>query len=78
MFRCAKSSDDVGSFVLSESLGDPCLPYGRDVKHLHRVQPLSRDLADAGSAGVGLVVAPEPRSAPAVTAPAPFASTPPL
>jgi len=54
LFRCAKALDDEGTSELSENLGDPRLPYGRDVRANLRVQPLHRYLADAGVA-VGTV-----------------------
>ena len=78
MFRCAKILDEEGTLVLLEGLGDPRLPYGRDVNAALRIRPLDRDLADAGSARVGLVVAPEPPSAPAATASAVVVLRPPL
>jgi len=74
--RCAKTVDDEGTLVLSEGLGDPRLPYGRDVNSALRIRSLDRDLADAWSARVGLVVAPEPPSAPAATASAPVVLRP--
>jgi len=64
--------------VLLEGRGDPRLLYRRDVNATLRIRPLDRDLAEAGSASVGLVVAPEPPSAPAATASAPVALRPPL
>jgi len=73
-----KTLDEEGTLVLSKGLGDPRLPYGRDVTHRHRVRPLDRDLADAGWARVGRVVAPKPPSAPAATASATAALRPPL
>jgi len=51
--------------VLTEGLGDPRLPYGRDVKNQIRIRPLNRELADAGSAPAGLVVSAAPPQAPA-------------
>jgi len=77
VFRCAKVLDDEGTLVRSEGLGDPLLPYGRDFHVGLRIRPLDRDLADAGSASVGLVVAPEPPSAPAASASSPLALRPP-
>ena len=71
VFRCAKTMDDEGILDLSEGLGDPRLPYGRDVNAGLRIRPLDRDLADAESARADLVVAPEPPSAPAASASAP-------
>jgi len=61
VFRCAKTLDEEGTLVLSEVLGDPRLPYERDVNAGLRIRPFDRDLEDAGSARVGL----RPRSAPA-------------
>jgi len=78
VFRCAKTLDEERILVLSEGLGDPRLLCGRDVNAGLRIQPLDRDLADAGSARVGLVVAPEPPSAPADSASAPVVLRPPL
>jgi len=78
VFRCAKSLDDEGILVLSDGLGDSRLPNGRDLRHTHRVRPLNRDLADAGSARVGRVVASEPPSAEATAAAAPSFLMPPL
>jgi len=69
--------DDEGTSVLSEGLGDPRLPYGRDVHAGLHIRPLDRYLADAGSARVGLVVAPEPPSAPAASASSPIVLRPP-
>jgi len=63
--------------VLEEALGDARLPYGRDIRADLRIRALDRDLADARSARVGLVVAPEPPSAPAASASAPLALRPP-
>ena len=40
---CAKTLDDEGTLVLSEGLGDPRLPYGRDVTAFHRVRALGRN-----------------------------------
>jgi len=62
--------------VLHEVLGDARLPYGRDIRADSRIRALDRDLADAGSARAGLVVAPEPASAPAASASAPLALRP--
>jgi len=59
--------------VLQEGLGDARLPYGRDIRADTRIRALDRDLADAGSARAGLVVAPGPPSAPAASASAPLA-----
>jgi len=78
VFRWAKTLDDEGTLVLSEGLKDPCLSYGRDVTAFHCVRRLDRDLEDAGSARIGLVVAPEPPSAPAAPASAPAILGPPL
>jgi len=78
VFRCAKGLDDEETLVLEEGLEDARLPYGRDVHASLRIQPLDRDLADAESASVGLVVAPEPPSAPAASASAPLALRPPF
>jgi len=78
IFHCAKTLDEAGTLVLPEGLGDPRLPYGTDVTAFHRVRPLNRDLADAESARVRLVVAPEPPSAPAATASAPTVLRPPF
>jgi len=77
VFRCAKVLDDEGTLVLQEGLGDARLPYGRDIRADSRIRALGRDLADAGSARAGLVVAPEPPSAPAAWASAPLALRPP-
>jgi len=52
-------------------------PYGRDVHAGLRIRPLDWDLADAGSASVGLVVAPEPPSAPAASVSSALALRPP-
>ena len=41
-------SDDDGVLVVKEGLGDPTLPYGKDVAHELRVRSLDRDLASAG------------------------------
>jgi len=60
VFRCARTLDEEGNLVLLKSLGDPRLSYGRDVDIAPRIRLFDRDLADAGSARVGLVVAPEP------------------
>jgi len=73
VFRCAKVLDDEGTLVLEEGMGDVRLPYGRDIRADLRIRALDRDSADAGSASVGLVVAPEPLSAPAASASAPLA-----
>ena len=78
VFRCAKTLDDEGTLVLSEGLGDARLPYGRDVTAALPIRLLDRDLMDAGSARVGLVVAPEPPSVPAATASVPIVLVPPL
>ena len=64
--------------VLLEGLGDPLLHYGRDVNAALRIRHLDRDLVDAGSSRVGLVVASEPPSAPAAAASAPVVLRPPL
>jgi len=77
VFRCAKALDDEGTLVLQEGLGDARLPYGRRFRADTRIRALDRDLADAGSARTGLVVAPEPPSAPAASASAPLALLPP-
>jgi len=77
VFRCAKVLDDEGTLVLEEGMGDARLPYGRDIRADLRIRALDRDLADAGSARVGLVVAPGPPSAPAASASAPLALRPP-
>jgi len=77
VFRCAKVLDDERTFVLEEGLGDARPAYGRDVHASVRIRPLDRDLADAGSASAGLVVVPEPPSAPAASAFAPLALRPP-
>jgi len=77
VFRCAKVLDDEGTLALEEGLGDARLPYGRDIRADLRIRALDRDLADAGSARAGLVVAPEPPSAPAASASAPLALRPP-
>jgi len=77
VFRCDKVLDDEGTLVLEEGLGDARLPYGRDMRADLRIRALDRDLADAGSARVGLVVAPEPPSAPAASESAPIALRPP-
>ena len=76
VFRCAKVLDDEGTFVLNEGLGDSRLPYARDIRADTRIRAFDRDLEDAGSARAGLVVAPEPRSAPAASASAPLALLP--
>jgi len=76
VFRCAKVLDDEGTLVLEEGMGDVRLPYGREIRADLRIRALDRDLADAGSASVGLVVAPEPPSAPAASASAPLALRP--
>jgi len=76
VFRCAKVLDDEGTLVLEEGLGDAHLPYGRDIRADIRIRSLDRDLADAGSARAGLVVAPEPPSAPSASAAAPLALRP--
>jgi len=78
VFCCAKALDDVGTLVISESLGDPRLPCGRDVTRLYHVRPVDRDLADVESAKMGLVVAPELPAAPAATASAPAVQRPPF
>jgi len=78
VFLYVKTLDEEGTLVLSKGLGDPRLQYGKDGTHLHRARVLDRDLADAGWAPVGLVVAPESPSAPAATASAPAALRPPL
>jgi len=65
--------DDEGTLVLSEGLGNPRLIYGRDVHAGLRIRSLNRNLADAVSASVGLVVAPEPPSAPAASDSSPLA-----
>jgi len=77
IFRCAKVLNDEGTFVLSEGMGDARLPCGRDIHASLRVRPLDRDMVDAGSASAGLVVAPEPPSAPAASASSPLALRPP-
>jgi len=77
VFRCAKILDDEGTLVLEEGMGDVRLPYGRGIRADLRIRALDRDLADAGSASVGLVVAPEPPSDPAASASAPLALQPP-
>jgi len=77
VFRCAKVLDDEGTVVLEEGMGDARLPYGRDVHASLRIRPLDRNLADAGSASVCLVVTPEPPSAPAASACSPLALRPP-
>jgi len=77
VFRCAKVLDEEGTLVLQEGLGDARLPYGRDIRADSRILALDRDLADAGSARAGPVVAPEPLSAPADSASAPLALRPP-
>jgi len=77
VFLCAKVLDAEGTLVLEEGLGDARLPYGRDIRADLRIRALDRNRADAGSARVGLVVAPEPPSAPAASASAPLALRPP-
>jgi len=77
VFRCAKVLHDEGTLVLEEGLGDERLSYGRDIRADLRIRALERDLADAASARVGLVVAPEPPSASAASASAPLALRPP-
>jgi len=77
VFRCAKVLDDEGTLVLEEDMGDVRLPHGRDVRAELRIRALERDLADAGWDSVGLVVAPEPPSAPAASASSPLALRPP-
>jgi len=77
VFRCAKVLDDEGTLVLEEGMGDVRLPYGRDIRAELRIRALNLDMADAGSASIGLVVAPEPPSAPAASASAPLALPPP-
>jgi len=77
VFRCAKILDDEGTLVLVEGMEDARLPYGRDIHVGLPIRALDRDLADAGSASVGLVVAPEPPSAPAASGSAPLALRPP-
>jgi len=76
-FRFDKALDDEGTLVPQESLRDARLPYGRDIRADTRIRALDRHLADAGSAFAGLVVAPEPPSAPAASASAPLALLPP-
>ena len=78
VFPCAKKLNDEGTLVFLAGLGDPRLPYGRDVNAALRIRPWDRDLADAGSAHVGLVVAPEPPSSPAASVSAPVVLRPPL
>jgi len=75
--RCAKVLDDGRTLVLEEGMGDARLPYGRDIRAELRIRALERDLADAGSASLGLVVAPERPSAPAASSSAPLALLPP-
>ena len=58
-------------------MGDARLSYGRDLHASLLIRLLDRDLEDAGSASVGLVVAPEPPSAPAASTSAPLALRPP-
>jgi len=77
VFRCARVLDDEGTLVLEEGLGDARLPYGRDIRADLRIRALDRALSDAGSALAGLVVAPEPPSAPAASASAPLSLRPP-
>jgi len=77
VFRCAKVLDDEGTLVLEEGMGDVRLPYGSDIHADLRIRALDRDLADAESASVCLVVAPEPPSAPDASASAPLALRPP-
>jgi len=77
VFRCGKALDDEGTLVLQEGLGDARLPYGRDIRADTRIRALDRDLPNAGWARAGLVVAPEPPSAPAASASAPLALLPP-
>jgi len=77
VFRCATVLDDEGTLALEEGLGDARLPYGRDIRADLRIRALDRDLADAGSAGARLVVAPERLSATAASASAPLALRPP-
>jgi len=77
IFRCAKVLDDEGTLVLEEGMGDVRFPYGGDIRADHRIRALDQDSADAGSASLGLVVAPEPPSAPAASAPAPLVLRPP-
>jgi len=76
--RRAKTLDEEGTFVLLEGLGDPRLPYGRDVTAALRLRLLDRDLAGAESVRAGLVTASKPPSAPAATASAPVVQGPPL
>jgi len=78
VFRCAKTMDEEGTLVLSEGLRDPRVPYGRDVKPLHRVRLFVRDSSDAESVRAGLVMAPEPPSAPDATTSAHVVLRPPL
>jgi len=73
IFRCAKALDDERTLVLQEGLRDARLLYGREIRADTRIRALDRDLADAASARAGLVVAPEPPSAPAASASAPLA-----
>jgi len=77
VFHCTKVLDDEGTLVLEEGLGDARHPYERDIRADLRIRALDRDLADAESAHAGLVVAPEPPSAPAASASAPLALRPP-
>jgi len=77
VFRFAKALDDEGTLVLQEGLGDARLPYGRDFRADTRIRSLDRDLEDAASARAGLVVAPEPPSAPAASASDPLTLLPP-
>lgn len=78
VFSCVKSWDDEGTLVLAEGLRDPRLVYGKDVSHELRVCPLDRDLVDAGSARVGLIVAAKPSLAPAAAAEILSSLAPPL
>ena len=72
IFRCANTLNDEGTLVLSEGRGHPRPPYGRDINAGLRIRPLDQVVADALSAHVGLVVAPEPPSAMAASASTPL------
>ena len=74
VFRCAKAVDDEGVLTLSEGLGDPHLPYGRDILPDLRLRTLDRELAESGPYRYGPAAALVAASAPASSAQATAAS----
>jgi len=48
VFRSSNSVNDDGVLALLEGLGDPCLPYGKHVRHDLRIRTLEREWPTPG------------------------------